>query len=80
MERVKIIHYITPIVLLCLINKTTDQYHSLRESHNGNVPFSVANAIGQDMIDQVVNAVRSNQRTMILHVPKGGEMVTGHSL
>jgi hypothetical protein len=24
------------------------------------------------MIDQVVNAVRSNQRTMILHVPKGG--------
>lgn len=72
MERVKIIHYITPIVLLCLINKTTDQYHSLRESHNGNVPFSVANAIGQDMIDQVVNAVRSNQRTMILHVPKGG--------
>ncbi|MDY3578584.1 hypothetical protein RCP77_07815 [Enterobacter kobei] len=72
MERVKAVHYIAPIVLLCLVNKATDQYHSLRESHNGNVPFSVANAIGQDMINQVVNAVHSNQRTMILHVPKGG--------
>ena len=71
-ERFKAVQYITPIVLLCLVNKATDQSHSLRESHNANVPFSVANAIGQDMINQVVSAVQSNQRTMILHVPKGG--------
>lgn len=65
------INYIVPIVVLCLVNKTTDQNHSLRESHNGNVPFAVANAIGQDIIDQVKSAVNANQRTMILHVPKG---------
>lgn len=70
-ERFKSVQYIAPIVLLCLVNKATDQSHSLRESHNGNVPFSVANAVGQDMIDQVQRAVESNQRTMILHVPKG---------
>lgn len=70
-ERFKTVQYIAPIVLLCLINKATDQSNSLRESHNGNVPFSVANAIGQDMIVQVQRAVESNQRTMTLHVPKG---------
>jgi len=67
----KPVNYIVPIIFLCLFNKTTDQNHSLRESHNGNVPFAVANAIGQDMIDQVKAAVKANQRTMILHVPKG---------
>lgn len=71
-SRFKGVSYIAPIVLLCLFNKTTDQTHSLRESHNANVPFSVANAIGQDMINQVVSAVGANQRTMILHVPKAG--------
>ncbi|HHA1904020.1 TPA: hypothetical protein ACOED1_004855 [Enterobacter kobei] len=71
-ERFKTVQYIAPIVILCLVNKATDQSHSLRESHNANVPFSVANAIGQDMINQVVSAVQSNQRTMILHVPKAG--------
>lgn len=70
-ERFKTVQYIAPIVLLCLVNKATDQSHSLRESHNGNVPFSVANAVGQDMIDQVQRAVESNQRTITLHVPKG---------
>jgi hypothetical protein len=70
-ERFKFVNYILPIVLLCLVNKTTDQSHSLRESHNGNVPFSVAYAIGQDMIEQVQNAVKESKRTMILHVPKG---------
>lgn len=70
-ERFKAVHYFVPIVMLCLINKTTDQSHSLRESNSGNVPFSVAYAIGQDMIEQVQKAVNGNQRTMILHVPKG---------
>lgn len=70
-ERFKAVHYFAPIVMLFLINKTTDQSHSLRESNSGNVPFSVAYAIGQDMIEQVQNAVNGNQRTMTLHVPKG---------
>ena len=70
-ERFKAVHYFAPIVMLCLINKTTDQSHSLRESNSGNVPFSVAYAIGQDMIEQVQKAVNGNQRTMTLHVPKG---------
>ncbi|CAM6641836.1 Inner membrane protein [Enterobacter intestinihominis] len=70
-ERFKAIHYFAPIVMLFLINKTTDQSHSLRESNSGNVPFSVAYAIGQDMIEQVQNAVNGNQRIMTLHVPKG---------
>lgn len=69
----KPVNYIVPIVVLCLVNKTTDQNHSLRESHNGNVPFAVANAIGQDMIDQVKASVNANQKTMILHVPKGDD-------
>ncbi|HHA1216410.1 TPA: hypothetical protein ACOEEN_002435 [Enterobacter kobei] len=70
-DRFEAVQYIVPIILLCLVNKATDQSHSLRESHNGNIPFSVANAIGQDMIDQIQRAVESNQRTMTLHVPKG---------
>lgn len=69
----KPVNYIVPIVVLCLVNKTTDQNHSLRESHNGNVPFAVANAISQNMIDQVKTAVNANQRTMELHVPKGDD-------
>lgn len=71
LDRFKAANYIAPIVLLCLVNKATDQSHSLRESHNGNVPFSVAYAVGQDMIEQVQKASQENQRTMILHVPKG---------
>jgi len=70
-EKFKSINYVAPIVLLCLVNKATDQSHSLRESHNGNVSFSVAYAVGQDMIEQVQNAVKYSRRTMTLHVPKG---------
>ena len=70
-ERWKTVTYIAPIVLFCLLNKTTDQKNSLRESHNGNVPYSVAYAIGQNIISQVQNAVDANEKTMILYVPKG---------
>lgn len=67
------LHYVLPIIILCLANKATSQSHSLKESHNGNVPFSVASAIGQNMINQVKSAVDDNQRIMILHVPKGDD-------
>lgn len=70
-SKYKSVHYILPIIILCLVNKTTTQNYSLKESHNGNVPFSVACAIGQDMIKQVKAAIMANQRIMTLHVPKG---------
>jgi len=71
LTRFRWINYIVPIVVLCLVNKTTDQGHSLRESHNGNVSFAIANAIGQNIINQVVEAVNANERSMTLYVPKG---------
>ncbi|OAT78824.1 hypothetical protein A9B99_03745 [Mangrovibacter phragmitis] len=63
--------FIAPVIVFFLVNKTTDQGPSLRESHNGNVPYEVANAVSQYMIDQVVSAVNANERNMVLHVPKG---------
>ncbi|MEO3381265.1 hypothetical protein ABG795_07455 [Enterobacter soli] len=71
LTRFLLLHYVAAIVLLCLVNTTTGQKNSLRESHNGNVTFNVANAIGQNIIDQVKAAENENKRSMILYVPKG---------
>jgi hypothetical protein len=71
LTRFLLLHYVAAIVLLCLVNTTTGQNNSLRESHNGNVSFNVANAIGQNIIDQVKAAENENKRSMILYVPKG---------
>jgi hypothetical protein len=61
--------YLTPIVLLILVNACTSQNHSLKDPQNNGLTYKKANAVTQDMITQVENAVAENKREMILYVP-----------
>ncbi|MGY5957265.1 Inner membrane protein [Kosakonia sp. BK9b] len=68
------LQYIVPVILLCLLNKTTDQDKSLRESHNGNLPYATAKDVSQFMIDQVISADKAGRKSMTLIVPKGDDI------
>lgn len=61
--------YLTPIVLLILVNACTSQNHSLKDPQNNGLTYKKANAVTQDIITQVENAVAENKREMILYVP-----------
>jgi len=61
--------YLTPIVLLILVNACTSQNHSLKDPQNNGLTYKKANAVTQDIIAQVENAASENKREMILYVP-----------
>jgi len=61
--------YLTPLVLLFLVNACTNQSHSLKDPQYNGLTYKQANAVTQDMINQVKMAVTENKREMILYVP-----------
>lgn len=65
----KCANYLAPIVLLILLNVCTNQKNSLKEPQNNGLTYNKANAVTQNMIDQVKSAVSSHKREMILYVP-----------
>lgn len=69
----KSVNYISLIVLFLLINASTNQNYSLKEPQNNGLTYYTANAITQDMIVQIQQALSEKKRSMVLLVPKSNE-------
>lgn len=61
--------YISPVIILLLVNVCTNQSYSLKDPQNNGLTYHKANSVTQDMIDQVKSAVSENKREMTLYVP-----------
>lgn len=61
--------YLAPIIILILLNSTTNQIKSLKYPLDNGLTYSKANAVTQNMIDQIQSAVSENKKEMILIVP-----------
>ncbi|HEE9787548.1 TPA: hypothetical protein R8F93_001559 [Enterobacter soli] len=62
--------YLSPLIILMLVNASTNQSYSLKEPQSNLLTYQRTNAVTQDMIEQVQAALSENKREMILYVPK----------
>lgn len=69
----KWISTLLPLLVLCLLNKSTSAKTTLMESQNLNLTFAKAQAVGENIISQVIKAQKDGQDLVVLHVPKGDD-------
>lgn len=62
--------YLSPVIIFILVNASTNQSYSLKEPQSNSLTYHKANAVTQDMIEQIQAALSENKREMILYVPQ----------